>query len=202
MGDFITSELRRPGWSGTRSRTPAHIESHRLRCHVRLLRADAFAASSRNGRLRTPRLQSKSASSRLPPIDGADLEGRLRVDLARSPGRWRMAGVCAKRTARANVERFLQIAMVGIDRRRAQWHDRARGKGMARGAGCTIGAAGCRNAAGMKGMAVWAVAAGGGPAAVTRRSRARGRWRRRRQTNRLVLRAKRPGIDRPFAHPL
>ena len=44
------------------------------------------------------RLQPKTACSRLPPVEMVDLRGQQRVDMARSPSRRRMAGVCAKLT--------------------------------------------------------------------------------------------------------
>ena len=42
------------------------------------------------------RVRPKPAFCRFPPVDKADPEGQQRVDMARSPSRRRMAGVCAQ----------------------------------------------------------------------------------------------------------
>jgi hypothetical protein len=47
---------------------------------------------------------------RIPSVPSTKREDRLRVELTSSPSRRRVAGVCAQRTARVDVDRTLRIA--------------------------------------------------------------------------------------------
>jgi hypothetical protein len=80
---------------------------------------DSFGACCRNGLCwRNLRIQLKTAFSRFPPLHRADLEGRLRIDLAGSPSFGRMTGVCASVAFRYRLQSGATVSfVVAVDRR-------------------------------------------------------------------------------------
>jgi hypothetical protein len=75
------------------------------------------------------RVQPKSASSPFPPVHGAGLEGPVRVDLARSPSRRRVATICANWTVGVDVERTYRTVALDASIGRKATIGRTAGRG-------------------------------------------------------------------------